>query len=321
METKRELNDILINDDDLQQQNRTKKLMMMVGVAIIILCILIAVIFVITRGEEDLSEKTIADNNGLTSMGSTPIQEPQNGGFVNVPIDNNTGSDDRFQQILDDIRNRNGDSNNQVAQNTTQQPTAPSTPPLTTPTQNQPKPTQQTTQPKPTQQTNQNQPVLPNNTTSTKKPEPSKPAQTASNTTSTNTTKKPEPAKSAPAPTQTQPPKPQPTQTATPTNSVANAFEGVATSPATTSPMDRSKNGQVATKGFYVQVGSFANKPSEEFLKKIGNYSYRVYAGTSSNGQQTTKYLIGPYNSRTEAARDLPNFKSLVADPVHFEVK
>lgn len=315
METKRELNDILINDDDLQQQNRTKKLMMMVGVAIIILCILIAVIFVITRGEEDLSEKTIADNNGLTSMGSTPIQEPQNGGFVNVPIDNNTGSDDRFQQILDDIRNRNGDSN----QNTTQQPAAPSTPPLTTPTQNQPKPTQQTTQPKPTQQTSQNKPVLPNNTTSTKKPELSKPAQTTSNTTSTNTTKKPEPAKSAPAPTQTQTPKP--TQTATPTNSVANAFEGVATSPATTSPMDRSKNGQVATKGFYVQVGSFANKPSEEFLKKIGNYSYRVYAGTSSNGQQTTKYLIGPYNSRTEAARDLPNFKSLVADPVHFEVK
>ena len=316
METKRELNDILINDDDLQQQNRTKKLMMMVGVAIIILCILIAVIFVITRDEEYLSEKNIADNNGLTSMGSTPIQEPQNGGFVNVPIDNNTGSDDRFQQILDDIRNRNGDSNNQVAQNTTQQPTAPSTPPLTTPIQNQPKPTQQTTQPKPTHQTSQNKPVLPNNTTSTKKPEPSKPAQTTSNTTSTNTTKKPESAKSAPAPTQTQTPKPRPTQTATPTNSVANAFEGVATS-----PMDRSKNGQVATKGFYVQVGSFANKPSEEFLKKIGNYSYRVYAGTSSNGQQTTKYLIGPYNSRTEAARDLPNFKSLVADPVHFEVK
>ncbi len=103
METKRELNDILINDDDLQQQNRTKKLMMMVGVAIIILCILIAVIFVITRGEEDLSEKTIADNNSLTSMGSTLIQEPQNGGFVNVPIGNNTSNDDRFQQILDDI--------------------------------------------------------------------------------------------------------------------------------------------------------------------------------------------------------------------------
>lgn len=300
METKRELNDILINDDDLQQQNRTKKLMMMVGVAIIILCILIAVIFVITRGEENLDEKSIADNSGLT-----PIQEPQNGGFVNVPIGNNTSNDDRFQQILDDIRNRNGDSNNQVAQNATQQP-SPSTSPLTTPTK-------QTTQPKPTQQTNQNQPVLPNNNATT--PKKQEPTNTAT------TTKKPETAKSAPAPTQTQTPKPQPTQTATPTNSVANAFEGVATSPATTSPMDRSKNGQVATKGFYVQVGSFANKPSEEFLKKIGNYSYRVYAGTSSNGQQTTKYLIGPYNSRTEAARDLPNFKSLVADPVHFEVK
>lgn len=310
METKRELNDILINDDDLQKQNRTKKLMMMVGVAIVFLCILIAVAFIITRDEDELGEKITAANNGLTPLETSPIQETQNSGFVNVPIDNNASSDDRFQQILDDIRNRNGDTSNQVAQNTAQ-PTS-STPPLTTPTQ-------QAAQPKPTQQETQKQPVLPNNTTAPKKQEPAKPTQTANNT---SEGKKPEPAKPAPTPAQTQAQtqKPQPTQTAaqatTQTNSVANAFENVATS-----PMDRSKNGQVATKGFYVQVGSFANKPSEEFLKKIGNYSYRVYAGTSSNGQQTTKYLIGPYTSRTEAARDLPNFKSLVADPVHFEVK
>lgn len=316
METKRELNDILINDDDLQKQNRTKKLMMMIGVAIVFLFILIAVIFIITRDEDELDEKAIANNNGLTPIESTPIQDHQNGSFVNVPIDNNTSSDDRFQQILDDIRNRNGDSNNQIAQNTTSQQT-PSTPALTTPTQNQPKPTQQATQPKPTQQTNQNQPVLPNNNTTTAKPaKPTQTTSTATPNTHTNTAKKPEVAKPAPAPTQPQTSKPEPTKPAQTTNSVANAFEGVATS-----PMDQSKNGQVATKGFYVQVGSFANKPSEEFLKKISNYSYRVYAGTSSNGQQTTKYLIGPYNSRTEAARDLPNFKSLVADPVHFEVK
>lgn len=35
METKRELNDILINDDDLQKQNRTKRLMMMIAMALI----------------------------------------------------------------------------------------------------------------------------------------------------------------------------------------------------------------------------------------------------------------------------------------------
>ncbi len=80
---------------------------------------------------------------------------------------------------------------------------------------------------------------------------------------------------------------------------MANVFEDVSVT-----RMDTSKNGQVAEKGFYVQVG----------------YSYRVYAGTS-NGQPTTKYLIGPYHSRTDAGRDLPKFTTLVSDPVHFEVK
>ena len=122
--------------------------------------------------------------------------------------------------------------------------------------------------------------------TQTNKPEPTKPAQNAA------------PAK--PAPTQNQP----------------QAQKNVAT----VTRMDTSKNGQVAEKGFYVQVGSFANKPSADFLKKISNYSYRVYAGTS-NGQPTTKYLIGPYHSRTDAGRDLPKFTTLVSDPVHFEVK
>lgn len=315
METKRELNDILINDDDLQKQNRTKKLMMMIGMAIVFLCILIAVIFVITRDEEDLGEQAIANNNGLTPIISDPIQEPQKSEFENVPLDKNAGNDDRFQQILDDIRSR--DPKNPATQSTSTQ--TPNTPPLATPATQDPKPAQKPTQQQPstkTTQTTQNQPVLPTNPATPKKQEPVKVAQTASTTApaNTNATKKPEAAK--PTPTPTQAPKPEPSKPAQATGSVANAFEGVATP-----RMDTSKNGQVAEKGFYVQVGSFANKPSEEFLKKISNYSYRVYAGTSSNGQSTTKYLIGPYNSRTEAGRDLPNFKSLVADPVHFEVK
>ncbi|WP_104700484.1 SPOR domain-containing protein [Helicobacter marmotae] len=290
METKRELNDILINDDDLQKQNRTKKLMMMIAMALIFLCILIAVVFVITRDEEELSERERANNNGLT-----PI-ESQNS-FVNVPINNAPEEVDPFQQILDDIRSREQQANTQVAQNT--QPTTPSVPKEPTKPAQQPASTSKVTTPsKPA-----TQPVLPPKPAQNTQPttpsvpkEPTKPAQQPASTSKVTT-----PSKPATQPAQT--------------SNIANIFEDVSTP-----RMDTSKNGQVAEKGFYVQVGSFANKPSAEFLKQINNYSYRVYAGTS-NGQPTTKYLIGPYNSRTEASRDLPNFKTIVPNPVHFEVK
>ncbi len=253
METKRELNDILINDDELQKQNRTKKLMMMIATALVFLSILIAVVFILTRDDEELDERHTATNSGLTpidSQNDTSHSNPQDG-FVDIPLANSESNDDPFQQILNDIRSRdpkNTNTQTQVAQN---QPQAPATP-----------------------------------------IEPTKPAQNAA------------PAK--PAPTQNQPQA---------QKNVANVFEDVSVT-----RMDTSKNGQVAEKGFYVQVGSFANKPSADFLKKISNYSYRVYAGTS-NGQPTTKYLIGPYHSRTDAGRDLPKFTTLVSDPVHFEVK
>lgn len=281
MDTKRELNDILINDDDLQKQNRTKKLMMMVAMALVFLCILIAVVFVITRDEEELGERQAAANNGLTPIESNK----QNNDFVNVPLSGNETSEDPFQRILDDIRSRDpqNQAQNQSSQNLAQntQPTQPIQPA---------QPAQSAQNPKP-------------DSKEAKKAEPKQSAQ------ATQSAQNPKPAQNAQTPNK-------PAQVAqNNTNNISDIFENV---PAPR--MDTSKNGQVAEKGFYVQVGSFANKPSEEFLKKISNYSYRVYAGTS-NGQPTTKYLIGPYNSRTEASRDLPNFKTIVSDPVHFEVK
>ncbi len=273
METKRELNDILISDDDLQKQNRTKKLMMMVAMALVFFCILIAVIFVITRDEDEIGEREAALNNGLM-----PIESQRNeSDFVNVPLNNasDNAEADPFKQILDDIRSR--DTNTQIAQNTQPLPTEPKQPVNATPIEPtkpaQPvKPSTPATQPKPTQSTadskKPSQPVLPN-----------KPA----------------------------------TQ---PTQNIANMFNEAQTS----SNVDTSKNGQVAEKGFYIQVGSFTNKPSADFMRQISNYSYRVYAGTS-NGQQTTKYLVGPYPSRVEASRDLPSLRILVSEPIHFEVK
>lgn len=80
---------------------------------------------------------------------------------------------------------------------------------------------------------------------------------------------------------------------------------------------DRSKNGQSATKGHYIQVGSFGNTPNKEFLGKINNYSYRTYKTKNS-----TKYLIGPYNSRTDANRDMLKVKTDMGDEVfYYEVK
>ena len=285
METKRELNDILINDDDLQRENKTKKLMMMIAMALVFLCIVIGV-SIFFASEDTTHEKHTAANNGLT-----PIRDPLDSSFENVPLGNNpSGEIDEFQQILDDIRKREqGGTHPQIAQNTQPTPQSPQPAPTPKPAQN-PQPAQA---PKPAAQ-----PVLPAKPTAQPTPKPAaQPAKPPQNP--TTPTKPTAPAKPA----------------STNQKSIPNIFEDVSTP-----RMDTSKNGQVAEKGFYVQVGSFANKPSAEFLKQISNYSYRVYAGTS-NGQPTTKYLIGPYTSRTEASRDLPNFKTLVPDPVHFEVK
>lgn len=260
MENRRELNDILINDDDLQKQNRTKKLMMMMAMALIFLSILIAVIFVITREDEGLSDQQIASQTGLNPMEQSSNDRDS---FIDIPLAKDSVEDDQFAKIIDDIKKRS-----EGAQ-----------PVISTP--------KETTAPIIEKPIEQQKPVLPPKPTP---PAPAKPAQPVE-----------KPAQPAKKPEQNK--------------DIANAFENISTS-----TMDTSKNGQVAEKGFYVQVGSFANKPNAEFLKKISNYSYRVYAGTS-NGQTTTKYLIGPYKSRTDAARDVAKFTSLVSNPTHFEVK
>lgn len=292
MDTNRELNDILIDDDDLQKQNRTKKLMMMIGMALVFLSVLIAAIFIITREEDELGEKITAVNNGLS-----PIDE-SGSEFVNVPLENEQ-EPDPFQKILDDIRSREpqAQANAQSAQ-----PSQPSQPTPAQPTPAkvaQPKVESKVAQ-APAESKKPSAPVLPAT--------PAKPKQVES---------KPKEAPKATTPAKSEPKKADSTpkqQPATPApQSVASAFDNVPTS-----KMDTSRNGQVAEKGYYVQVGSFSNKPNEEFLKKISNYSYRVY-GDSKSG--LTKYLIGPYKSRIEASRDLPTYKMLVSEPMHFEVK
>ena len=116
-----------------------------------------------------------------------------------------------------------------------------------------------------------------------------------------------------------------PTQPTQPTQVVQSTQPTSAPNPQTesqprtqpTQSVDKSKNGQVAQKGHYIQVGSFENTPNKDFLNKINNYSYRVYGAQSG-----TKYLIGPYDSRTDANRDMLKVKTDMGDQVfYYEVK
>ncbi|SFV53722.1 membrane protein [hydrothermal vent metagenome] len=57
---------------------------------------------------------------------------------------------------------------------------------------------------------------------------------------------------------------------------------------------------------YYVQVGSFANKPSQQFLSIISKsgFRYKLKAG---------KLLIGPYSSRAAAQSNLPKIKDRIS--------
>lgn len=296
------MSDILISDDDFQRQARTKKLIMMIAVAIIFLSILIGMVAVITSSDDEQKEQeqAIAKNNNLEPM---PLQEPE----VPVEIENNNKADDKFDALLAEIRNRNNDISNPQSE-----PAKPQTNKEITP--EKPKQIAQNSQP-----TQPLQPAKP----STPKPPVIAPTQTKDSQ-KQNVEKKPE-SKPESKPTQatqqtpakpSTPPTPAESKPTTPkeNTSVADMFDDVPN-------MDTSKNGQVAEKGFYIQVGSFSNTPNADFRKKIANYSYRVYEGVNSNGVQMTRYLIGPYTSKAQASKDISKFTNLVDNPVHFEVK
>lgn len=197
-----------------------------------------------------------------------------------TPVDTQASDGDRFEDIVRKIQERQETQ----AQGTTPAPQE-QTQPLLEQTQNVDmqvkEPAQQPIAP-PAQQ------PTPPQVAQTQPPKSAQPAQT------------PKPAQATPKPAQTQaqPPKSQNTQA--PKNTT-----------------DKSKNGQVAQRGHYIQVGSFENTPNKEFLGKIGSYSYRV---KPENGG--TKYLIGPFTSRTDANRELLKIKTDIGgEAFYYEVK
>ncbi len=72
---------------------------------------------------------------------------------------------------------------------------------------------------------------------------------------------------------------------------------------------------------FFIQVGSFSSKPNETFLSVIKNSKYNYQVKTSKQGATTiSKFLIGPFDSREKAEKELKEIKSRI-NPSAFIVK
>lgn len=82
----------------------------------------------------------------------------------------------------------------------------------------------------------------------------------------------------------------------------------------------RAKNGDIAERGHYLQVGAFSKTPSSDFLDAINQYSYRKQE-IMINSKVITRYLVGPYASRNDAQKDFGSVSRELTTPVFLEVQ
>ena len=66
-----------------------------------------------------------------------------------------------------------------------------------------------------------------------------------------------------------------------------------------------------ATSGYFVQIGAFTKEISNSYLSKVQNsgFGYKLYK-EEIKGRNYTKVLIGPYNNRAAATKDIQKIKS-----------
>lgn len=79
-------------------------------------------------------------------------------------------------------------------------------------------------------------------------------------------------------------------------------------------------NGKVATKGHYIQVGSFTGNVDKNFLNRISKYPYRIKTD-DRDGKTIVKYLIGPYSSKVEANSNIQKIKEIQGNAFYTEIK
>lgn len=84
--------------------------------------------------------------------------------------------------------------------------------------------------------------------------------------------------------------------------------------------VNRSNNGDIATSGYYLQVGAFSKAPNKDFIDRMNMYSYRVQE-ILINSKVITRYLIGPYKSRAEAQKDYANVARDIATPIYLQIQ
>ncbi|RAX54467.1 hypothetical protein CCY99_03715 [Helicobacter sp. 16-1353] len=88
----------------------------------------------------------------------------------------------------------------------------------------------------------------------------------------------------------------------------------------TASSAFRGNNGDIAESGYYLQVGAFSKTPNKTFMDNINKYSYRVQE-IMINSKVITRYLVGPYASRSDAQKDYNNVSRDITTPVFLEVQ
>ncbi|MDX4038139.1 SPOR domain-containing protein [Aliarcobacter skirrowii] len=89
-----------------------------------------------------------------------------------------------------------------------------------------------------------------------------------------------------------------------PKKSIRELVEGKSTQNSATKAVETTTS---ASKGFYVQIGAFKNRPDSAYLQKIkqNGFEYKIIEESNLN-----KLLIGPYSSRANANTQMPNIKT-----------
>ncbi|MDX4062350.1 SPOR domain-containing protein [Aliarcobacter skirrowii] len=89
-----------------------------------------------------------------------------------------------------------------------------------------------------------------------------------------------------------------------PKKSIRELVEGKSTQNSATKTVETTTS---ISKGFYVQIGAFKNRPDSAYLQKIkqNDFEYKIIEESNLN-----KLLIGPYSSRANANTQMPNIKT-----------
>lgn len=89
-----------------------------------------------------------------------------------------------------------------------------------------------------------------------------------------------------------------------PKKSIRELVEGKSTQNSATKTVETTTS---TSKGFYVQIGAFKNRPDSAYLQKIkqNGFEYKIIEESNLN-----KLLIGPYSSRVNANTQMPNIKT-----------